>query len=182
MLCRTERDRTMETEMILLWSNHGKEPSGATFRAFGGELFSKEGIKVGDATLRIYTNVIDGLMLSSLLAPREKVALAIAPQSNEKSAQEGLRALGKKRSRRLGKAAIPHVLQKDGMYYGHNSAGYVHSFYMAELYSAEYARRHAKASEDVRAIPITDLVQPDQLRAIMERLQRIEAAFNSEEG
>ncbi|RCX32112.1 hypothetical protein [Thioalbus denitrificans] len=70
------------------------------------------------------------------------------------------------------KMEIPYVLKKNGMYYAHNSAGYVHRVLMAELYTEEYAKSHASRSDDVQAIPITDLINgPDEVQDYIDRLE-----------
>lgn len=67
---------------------------------------------------------------------------------------------------------IPYVLKKNGMYYAHNSAGYVHRVLMAELYTEEYAKRHAARCDEVHAIPITDLITgPDEIQDYINRLE-----------
>lgn len=73
--------------------------------------------------------------------------------------------------------STPYVIRRNGMYYGHNSCGYVSSVYLAELYTEEYAKRHARITEECTAIPVTDLV-PDRDQP-QEYLDRIEAILNA---
>lgn len=66
----------------------------------------------------------------------------------------------------------PFVLKKNGMYYAHNSDGYVHRVLMAELYTEEYAKRHASHCEEVQAIPIIDLITgPEEVQEYIDRLE-----------
>lgn len=68
---------------------------------------------------------------------------------------------------------VPYVLQKNGMYYAHNSCGYVHRVLMAEIYTKEYAENYVKGHDEIRAIPITDLLT--DVEEIEEYLERITA-------
>lgn len=66
---------------------------------------------------------------------------------------------------------VPYVLKKNGMYYAHNSAGYVHRVLMAELYTEDYAKRHASHCDDTQAIPVIDLLTgPDEVQEYIDRL------------
>lgn len=67
---------------------------------------------------------------------------------------------------------IPYVITKDGMYYAHDSRGYVHRVLLAELYTKEYAESHAKMCDECRAIPITDLLaDADEVQNYIDRLE-----------
>lgn len=67
---------------------------------------------------------------------------------------------------------IPYVLQKNGMYYAHNSAGYVHRVLLAELYDEDYAKNYATYCDDVRAIPITELLTgAEEVQEYIDRLE-----------
>ena len=75
----------------------------------------------------------------------------------------------------------PYVLQKQGMYYAHNSRGYVSRVLLAELYTKEYAENYARQCEDVRAIPVTELLTgPDEVQEYIDRLLVMKAACSSE--
>jgi len=76
--------------------------------------------------------------------------------------------------------SIPYVIQKNGMFYAHNSAGYVSSVYCAELYSEEYAKRHADHSEECRALPVTHFVKDrEQAQEYLDRVEAIRDAFTA---
>jgi hypothetical protein len=66
----------------------------------------------------------------------------------------------------------PYVLKKNGMYYAHNSCGYVHRVLLAELYTEEYAKRHAEGCDECEAIPVTEcLTGPDEVQEYIERME-----------
>ena len=67
---------------------------------------------------------------------------------------------------------IPYVLMKNGMYYAHNSAGYVSRVLMAELYDESYAKNYVKGHDDIRAIPITEILTGvDEVDSYLERIK-----------
>jgi hypothetical protein len=67
---------------------------------------------------------------------------------------------------------IPYVIRKNGMYYAHNSCGYVSRVLLAELYTEEYAKRHAEQCGECEAIPVTAcLTGPDEVQDYIDRLE-----------
>lgn len=68
---------------------------------------------------------------------------------------------------------VPYVLKKNGMYYAHNSCGYVSRVLLAELYTEEYAENHAKHTDECQAIPITELLSGTE--EVEEYIIRLEA-------
>lgn len=73
---------------------------------------------------------------------------------------------------------VPYILEKHGMYYAHNSSGYVHRVLLAELYTKEYAEQHARQCDEVRARPITDfLSDPDDVQEYIDRLEAMRDAL-----
>ncbi|WP_421862460.1 hypothetical protein [Marinobacter adhaerens] len=72
----------------------------------------------------------------------------------------------------------PYVLIKGGMFYAHNSQGYVHRVELAEIYTKEYAERHARScSGEVVAKPATDFLHDTHaIDSIIERLEAMRAA------
>ena len=68
---------------------------------------------------------------------------------------------------------VPYVIRKNGMYYAHNSRGYVSSVYMAELYDEVWAKNHAKQCAECRAIPVTELLT--SLEKVEDYIERLEA-------
>ena len=74
--------------------------------------------------------------------------------------------------------SIPYVIVKNGMFYAHNSAGYVSSVYCAELYDEEYAKRHAEHCGECRALPVTHFVQDrETAQEYLDRVEAIRDAF-----
>lgn len=72
----------------------------------------------------------------------------------------------------------PYVLQKNGMYYAHRSCGYVSRVLLAELYTKEYAESYEKQCEEVRAIPVTDLLTgADEVQEYIDRLEVMKEAM-----
>jgi uncharacterized protein YwlG (UPF0340 family) len=69
--------------------------------------------------------------------------------------------------------SVPYVLQKNGMYYAHNSCGYVSRVLLAELYEENYAKRYAAQHEEVRAMPVTELLTG--IDEVQEHIDRLEA-------
>ena len=68
--------------------------------------------------------------------------------------------------------AIPYVLKKSGMYYAHNSCGYVSRVLLAELYDKDYAINYAKNCDEVHAIPITELLTGvDEVQKYIDRIE-----------
>ena len=71
----------------------------------------------------------------------------------------------------------PYVLRKNGMWYGHNSCGYVSRVEMAELYTEEYAKRHAAHCDDIQAIPVIDMLpSPEHVQQFIDRLEVMKEA------
>ena len=71
----------------------------------------------------------------------------------------------------------PYVLQKNGMYYAHNNCGYVSRVLMAEIYTKEYAENYARQCEDVRAMPVTELLTgPGEVQEYIDRMLVMKAA------
>jgi hypothetical protein len=67
---------------------------------------------------------------------------------------------------------IPYVIKKNGMYYGHNSCGYVSRVLLAELYDEIYAKNHEAHCEECKAIPITDLLTgPEEVQEYIDRME-----------
>jgi hypothetical protein len=67
---------------------------------------------------------------------------------------------------------LPYVLQKNGMYYAHNSAGYVSRVLLAELYSKDYAERYAEAHDEVIAMPVSSLLTgSEEVQDYIDRLE-----------
>lgn len=76
------------------------------------------------------------------------------------------------------KMGTPYVIQKNGMFYGHNSAGYVTSVYCAELYTEEYAMRQAGHCDECQALPITYFVEDrETAQEYLDRVEAIRDAF-----
>lgn len=77
----------------------------------------------------------------------------------------------------------PYVLIKGGMFYAHNSAGYVSRVEMAELYTKEYAEGHAAScSGEVVARLATDfLTDTDHIDSLIERLNTMRKALLQKE-
>lgn len=77
--------------------------------------------------------------------------------------------------------SVPYVLNKNGMYYAHNSAGYVSRVLLAELYTKEYAESHASHCDEVRAIPVTELLTGvDEVQEYIDRLEEMKLALTVE--
>ena len=79
-----------------------------------------------------------------------------------------------------------YVLKKNGMYYAHNSCGYVNRVINAEIYNEDYAKKYAKRNQEIQAIPITELLTCAQevqeyidrlckMRNLMEQIELPEA-------
>ena len=66
----------------------------------------------------------------------------------------------------------PYVLQKNGMYYAHDSCGYTQRVLLAELYTKERAERDAKHYKEVRAIPVNELLTSSE--EVQEYIDRLE--------
>ncbi len=77
----------------------------------------------------------------------------------------------------------PYVIKKNGMYYAHNSCGYVSRVIMAELYDKDYAIAQEKMCKELQAIPITDcLMGAEEVQAYIDRLEVMRdtmASFNT---
>jgi hypothetical protein len=73
---------------------------------------------------------------------------------------------------------VPYVLIEAGMFYAHNSRGYVHRVEIAEIYTKEYAESHARScSGKVVAKPVTDFIKDTHgIDSIIERLEAIRSA------
>lgn len=68
----------------------------------------------------------------------------------------------------------PYLIKKEGMWYAHNSRGYVARAELAELYSEEYAKSHANAHEGCLAVPVSELFNSvEALDEYIDRLQTI---------
>lgn len=67
----------------------------------------------------------------------------------------------------------PHVLIKGGMFYGHNSCGYVSNVLMAELFDERFAKNQEKSSDgEIRALPVTDFLRDsDYIQEVIDRLE-----------
>lgn len=66
---------------------------------------------------------------------------------------------------------IPYVLKKNGLYYAHNSSGYVSRVFLAELFEENYAKRYAKNHDEIDAIPITELLtDAEEVQEYIDRL------------
>ena len=76
----------------------------------------------------------------------------------------------------------PYVLKKNGMYYAHNSCGYVSRVLMAELYDKDYALKQEKQCEEIQAIPVTELLTgAKEVQAYINRMQvMVEAMLEKE--
>jgi hypothetical protein len=70
----------------------------------------------------------------------------------------------------------PYLLKKNGMWYGHNSCGYTNRAELAELYTKEYAERHASNCDEVIAVPVTDVIK--SVEHVQEYIDRLEARGN----
>ena len=67
---------------------------------------------------------------------------------------------------------VPYLIRKSGMYYGHNSCGYVNRALMAELYTKEYAENHASHCDECQAVPLTDaLTDADEVEKYLHRIE-----------
>ena len=67
---------------------------------------------------------------------------------------------------------IPYVIRKNGMYYAHNSCGYVSRVLLAELYTEEYAKNHADQCDECYAVPITEcLTGPEEVQEYIDRIE-----------
>jgi len=76
----------------------------------------------------------------------------------------------------------PYVLKKNGMYYAHNSCGYVSRVLMAELYDKAYAVSYAKRCEEVQAIPVTKLLTGvDEIQEYIDRMEVMKQAKEIQE-
>lgn len=74
--------------------------------------------------------------------------------------------------------AIPYVLKKHGLYYAHNSSGYVSSVFLAELYDEQHAKNSEQRCEEVTAIPVTELwPAPEQVQEYIDRLEAMRDAL-----
>ena len=61
--------------------------------------------------------------------------------------------------------------KKNGMYYAHNDRGYTQRVLLAELYTEAHAKRYAKNHDDIRAIPIDDILTgSSEVEAYLERM------------
>lgn len=69
-----------------------------------------------------------------------------------------------------------YFLKKNGMYYSHDSCGYVSNFTQAEVYYERFAKFETKRCKEVTAIPITDVIQNS--KEIQEYIDRLEAMKN----
>jgi hypothetical protein len=75
-------------------------------------------------------------------------------------------------------SGTPYVIQKNGMYYAHNSAGYVSRVLLAELYTKEYAESHCKQSQECRAFPVTELLtSAEEVQEYIDRLEAMKRAM-----
>ena len=73
-----------------------------------------------------------------------------------------------------------YVLRKNGMYYGHNSCGYVHNVFNAELYDKDYAVQHATRCAEVTAVPISELISnTEEIQEHIDRLEVMRDAINN---
>lgn len=73
---------------------------------------------------------------------------------------------------------IPYVIRKNGMYYAHDSCGYVNNVMNAELYTKTYAEQHCSHGPEYQAIPVTDLISSTKhIDETMERLQAMRRAI-----
>lgn len=70
----------------------------------------------------------------------------------------------------------PYVLIRSGMFYAHDSRGYVHDPALAELYTKSYAERRARTSEEVIAKPVTEVISGDRVGELLERLHVMQEA------
>lgn len=78
---------------------------------------------------------------------------------------------------------IPYVLKKHGLFYAHNSSGYVSSVFLAELYDEQYAKNSAEQCDEVTAIPVTVLMSdPEVVQEYIDRLEAMrDALIDSQE-
>lgn len=70
--------------------------------------------------------------------------------------------------------SVPYLISKNGMWYAHNSTGYVARAEMAELYTEQDAKSHANQCDEVRAVPVTDILKSAE--DLQEYIDRLEAA------
>lgn len=78
----------------------------------------------------------------------------------------------------MSKYEPPYIMIKHGMYYAYNSKGYVHNVINAELYSKEYAIKHASEGEGIKAIPVTNhITDITHISAIIVRLELMKEAI-----
>lgn len=73
----------------------------------------------------------------------------------------------------------PYVLIKSGMFYAHNSRGYVGRVELAEIYTKEHADREVRGcSGEVIARPVTDFLHdPHGIDSLIERLEAMRRAL-----
>ena len=75
------------------------------------------------------------------------------------------------------------LLKKHGMYYAHNSCGYVDSYRLAEVYTEEDAKLSAsQSSGEVMAIDATSVARINEIDETIERLEKIRNALLIIEG
>lgn len=74
--------------------------------------------------------------------------------------------------------SVPYVLKKNGMYYAHNDCGYVDRVLLAELYEEKCAKIYAERHEEIRAIPVTELLTSrDEVQEYIDRLEAMKNAL-----
>ncbi len=72
----------------------------------------------------------------------------------------------------------PYVLRKNGMYYAHNSCGYVSRVELAELYTKEYAEHQVSQCDDLSAHPVTNLISDvGHIDNVIDRLEAMKEAI-----
>lgn len=78
----------------------------------------------------------------------------------------------------------PYVIIKNGMYYAHNSCGYVHRVLMAELYTEKEALASENQSGgEIKAVPLTDcLSSSDEVQEYLDRIIVMRDAMKLIEG
>ena len=75
---------------------------------------------------------------------------------------------------------VPYVLQKSGMYYAHNSSGYVSRVFLAELFTKGYAENYANKHDEIRAVAVTELLTgPEEVQEYIDRLQVMKSALTA---
>jgi hypothetical protein len=75
---------------------------------------------------------------------------------------------------------MPYLLRKHGMWYAHNSCGYTNRAELAELYTKEYAERHAESCDEVTAIPVNQVIESaEDVEPYITRLEVIRDALES---